>query len=224
MFLTDFLSKVVRVSKALTTKSPAYGLDYRHETAHHPERYRGQHRVNYETCIGCDACNKICPVHAITMKKLSFKKQNIVPEVNLSVCIFCGLCEDVCPTKPEKSIVLSGGRYDMLTGGWHEDQEDFWVHVNIPEEYIKSRLEAEEAARVAKEMKKKKMEAEKRAKEKAAEAGSSEQIAGSNETVELGLPDFSAPSITEVENPGSEKRKQETSDKGQGTEKKGGRK
>ena len=163
MFITDFIQKVIRVSKALTTKSPAYGHDYRFEAAHHPDRYRGQHRINYETCIGCDACNKICPVHAITMKKLPFKKQNIVPEVNLSVCIFCGLCEDVCPTKPEKSIVLSGGRYDMLTGGWHENQDDFWVHVDIPESYIKSRLEAEEAARVAKELKQKKREAEAKA-------------------------------------------------------------
>ena len=193
MFLTDFVQKVARVSKALTTKSPAYGHDYRFEAAHHPDRYRGQHRVDYETCIGCDSCNKICPVSAITMKHLPFKKQNIVPEVNLSVCIFCGLCEDVCPTKPEKSIVLSGGRYDMLTGGWHEEQDDFWVHVNIPEEYIKSRLEAEEAARVAKEMKQKKREAEKRKAEAAAAASataseeqakptdSSEQLAVSSE-------------------------------------------
>jgi NADH-quinone oxidoreductase subunit I len=201
MFITDFVEKVVRVSKALTRKSPAYGHDYRYEAAHHPQRYRGQHRVDYETCIGCDACNKICPVNAITMKKLPFKKQNIVPEVNLAVCIFCGLCEDVCPTKPEKAIKLSGGRYDMLTGGWHEDQDDFWVHVNIPEEYIKSRLEAEEAARVAKEMKQKKLEAEKRKKEaeeaakKAQEAqgAPAAEQASSPSPTESGLPDFSAP-------------------------------
>jgi NADH-quinone oxidoreductase subunit I len=199
MFITDFVEKVVRVSKALTRKSPAYGHDYRYEAAHHPQRYRGQHRVDYETCIGCDACNKICPVNAITMKKLPFKKQNIVPEVNLAVCIFCGLCEDVCPTKPEKAIKLSGGRYDMLTGGWHEDQDDFWVHVNIPEEYIKSRLEAEEAARVAKEMKQKKLEAEKRKKEaeeaakKAQEAQGAPAAEQASAPAESGLPDFSAP-------------------------------
>jgi NADH-quinone oxidoreductase subunit I len=191
MFALEFLQKVVRVSKALVTKSPAYGHDYRHEAAHHPKRYRGQHRIDYETCIGCDACNKICPVHAITMKKLPFKKRNIVPEVNLSVCIFCGLCEDVCPTKPEKSIKLSGGRYDMLTGGWHDDQEEFWVHVNIPEAYIKSRLEEEEAARVAKEMKEKKREAQKRKKEaeEAARKAGEEPPAPESD----GLPDFSAP-------------------------------
>ncbi len=98
--ILELLKKVLRVSKALAVKSPAQ-KDVRYQTMHPTERFRGQHTIDYETCIGCDACNKICPVHAITMKELPFKKQNIVPEVNLSVCIFCGLCEDVCPTKPE---------------------------------------------------------------------------------------------------------------------------
>jgi NADH-quinone oxidoreductase subunit I len=157
--ILELLKKVYRVSKALSVKSPATE-DVRHHLMHNAERYRGEHKVDYETCIGCDACNKICPTHAIVMKQLPFKKQNIVPEVNLGVCIFCGLCEDVCPTKPEKSIVLSGGRYDMLTGGWHEDQVNFWVNVDIPQTYIDSRLEAEEAARVKKELAQKKKEAE----------------------------------------------------------------
>lgn len=164
MLLFDIAIKTLRVSKAIWSKSPAQ-VDVRYEAMHHPARYRGEHRIDYETCIGCDACNKICPTHAITMKHLPFKKQNIVPEVNLSVCIFCGLCEDVCPTKPEKSIVLSGGRYDMLSGGWHADQDDFWVHVDIPQTYIDSRLEAEEAARVKKELEARKKEAEAKLKE-----------------------------------------------------------
>ncbi len=159
MLLVDIVKKVLRVSKALFEESPAK-VDVRYEAMHNPIRYRGEHRVDYETCIGCDSCNKICPTHAITMKHLPFKKQNIVPEVNLSVCIFCGLCEDVCPTKPEKSIVLSGGRYDMLSGGWHADQNDFWVHTDVPQSYIDSRLEAEEAARVKKELAAKKKAAE----------------------------------------------------------------
>jgi len=159
--IIDIVKKVIRVSKAFKVKSPAQ-VDIRYEAVHHPSRYRGEHTIDYETCIGCDACNKICPVGAITMKKLPFKKQNIVPEVNLPVCIFCGLCEDVCPTKPKKSILLSGGRHDMLTGGWHADQTDFWVNVDVPQSYIDSRLEEEEATRVKKELaaKKKKAEAE----------------------------------------------------------------
>ncbi|MFK5937814.1 MAG: 4Fe-4S binding protein [Sulfurimonas sp.] len=163
--ILELLKKVYRVSKALGVKSPAQ-VDVRHELMHQASRYRGEHHIDYETCIGCDSCNKICPTNAISMKHLPFKKQNIVPEVNLGVCIFCGLCEDVCPTKPEKSIILSGGRYDMISNGWHEDQENFWVHVDVPQEYIDSRLEAEEASRVKKELAKKKKEAEKAMKGK----------------------------------------------------------
>jgi len=191
MLIIDILKKAVRVTKALNQKSPAQ-VDVRYEAMHHPTRYRGEHRVDYETCIGCDSCNKICPVSAITMKKLPFKKQNIVPEVNLSVCIFCGLCEDVCPTKPEKSIVLSGGRYDMISGGWHEDQDDFWVHVDIPQSYIDSRLEAEEAARVKKELAAKKRAAEAEAKKKAEAEGKTleEKKAESKAASNDGTPDF----------------------------------
>ncbi len=167
--ILEFIEKVYRVSKALGTKSPATE-DVREHLMHKSERLRGEHRIDYETCIGCDSCNKICPVSAITMKQLPFKKQNIVPEVNLGVCIFCGLCEDVCPTKPEKSIVLSGGRYDMITGGWHQDQADFWVNVDVPQSYIDSRLEEEEAARVKKELLAKKKAAEAALKAKEAEA------------------------------------------------------
>jgi len=182
MLVIDILKKTLRVAKAFMIKSPAV-KDVRYEAMHHPSRYRGEHRVDYETCIGCDACNKICPTHAIVMKQLPFKKQNIVPEVNLSVCIFCGLCEDVCPTKPEKSIILSGGRYDMLSGGWHEDQNNFWVNVDIPQSYIDSRLEEEEATRVKKELIAKKKAAEAEAKKK--------EEAGENlKEVQTGLPDF----------------------------------
>ena len=178
----QILQRTLRVAKALVTPSPA-NKDVRYEAMHNPSRYRGEHRVDYESCIGCDSCNKICPTHAITMKHLPLKKQNIVPEVNLSVCIFCGLCEDVCPTKPEKSIILSGGRYDMLSGGWHEDQTDFWVHNDVPQSYIDSRLEEEEAARVKKELIAKKKAAEAEAKKKA-EAGEMPKEATS------GQPDF----------------------------------
>ena len=169
----DILKKTLRVAKALSSSSPAT-KDVRFEAMHHPSRYRGEHSIDYETCIGCDSCNKICPTHAITMKKLPLKKQNIVPEVNLSVCIFCGLCEDVCPTKPHKSIALSGGRYDMLSGGWHKDQDEFWVHVDIPQSYIDARLEEEEAARVKKEL-----AAKKKAAEAAAKKAQEEQQEGS---------------------------------------------
>lgn len=155
MIAGDIIHKLYRMSKAFfINKSPAK-VDVRHAVMHNPARYRGEIHVDSETCISCDLCDKICPTGAITMKQMPFKRQNIFPEVNVATCIFCGLCEDVCPTKPTKSIALSGGRYDALTGGWHDDQEHFWVRANFPESYIQSRLEKDEAQRVKKEFEEK---------------------------------------------------------------------
>ena len=70
----------------------------------------------------------------------------------------------------------------MLSGGWHEDQENFWVHVDVPQSYIDSRLEAEEAARVKKEL---------AAKKKAAVAAAKAAGKDSTKPQETGMPDFS---------------------------------
>jgi NADH-quinone oxidoreductase subunit I len=160
--------KVARVLKAV--KEPRIATkDVAHDPAYKSKMFRGRHEIKYELCIGCDACNKICPVDAIVMKKLPIKKPRIIPEVNLAICIFCGLCEDVCPTKPEKAIKLSGGDISMLAGGTHEDLNNFWVRVDVPEEWIEQKKkEEEEKARKKAEALKKKKEAE--AKKKAEEA------------------------------------------------------
>ncbi len=150
MIIGNILHRIYKMLKILfTTDSPAK-VDVRFTSMHNPPRYRGQIHVVSQTCISCDLCNQICPTGAIKMKQMPFNKQNIFPEINLATCIFCGLCEDVCPTKPEKSIALSGGRYDVLTGGWHKNQEDFWVNAKLPEDYINSRLKKEDALRVKK--------------------------------------------------------------------------
>jgi len=182
--IVDIVKKVIRVSKAFRVKSPAQ-VDVRYEAMHHPSRYRGEHTIDYETCIGCDACNKICPVDAIIMKPLPLKRPNKLPEVSLSICIFCGLCEDVCPTKP-KAIKLSGGTFDMRAGGLHEEQNEFWVKVDVPEEWIEQKKEeerkkAEAAAKKKAELAaKKKAEAEAKAKAEA-EAKANEQEAPKEE-------------------------------------------
>jgi len=169
--IVEIAKKVIRVAKLLNEK-PQATIDVRKEPVYKSKNFRGKHVVNYETCIGCDGCNKACPVDAIQMKKLPFKKNNIIPEVNLSVCIFCGLCEDACPTKPEKSIKLSGGEHSMLTGGTHKDMADFWVRVDVPQEFIDRKLEEEaekERQKIAKAeaRAKAKLEAEQKAKEEA---------------------------------------------------------
>ena len=179
--LFQISEKIVRVLKAVSEPRTAT-KDVSKDPAYKSKIFRGRHKVLYDVCTGCDACNKICPVDAIVMKKLPLKRPNKIPEVSLSICIFCGLCEDVCPTKPEKAIKLSGGDVDMLSGGTHNDLTDFWVRVDVPEEWIeeKKREEEEKARKKAEMLAKKKAEAEakKKAEEEAkkkAEAEKSEE-------------------------------------------------
>ena len=47
--------------------------------------------VHTEKCIGCDACEKICPVHAIHLEN----KKSVI---DTTVCIGCASCLAVCPT------------------------------------------------------------------------------------------------------------------------------
>ena len=171
--LLNIAQKLVRVSTAILEKRPA-AEDSLTNAPHFSEIFRGKHEVKYDVCTGCDACNKICPVDAIKMKPLPLKRPNKIPEVNLAVCIFCGLCEDVCPTKP-KAIKLSGGTFNMVTGGDAHSQEEYWVKVDVPQDWIEQKKEeerkkAEAAAKKRAEMAaKKKAEAEAKAKAEAEE-------------------------------------------------------
>ena len=181
----DIVEKIVRVTKAF--KEPRIATkNVAKEKMHTSPIFRGKHKINYELCIGCDACNKICPVDAIKMKSLPIKKPRIIPEVNLAICIFCGLCEDVCPTKPEKAIKLSGGTFEMITeNGDHNTLTDYWVRVDVPEEWIEAKKkEEEEKARKKKEMlakKKAEEEAKKKAEAKAKEAEANSEASKGDE-------------------------------------------
>ena len=56
------------------------------------ELSRGRPKISRSKCIGCGACERVCPDDAA---KVVDGKSTI----DLRKCIFCGLCADVCPTK-----------------------------------------------------------------------------------------------------------------------------
>jgi len=66
--------------------------------AHEPySSFRGQPRYDPDKCLGCLACEEICPAEAIA------HEDNTEGEVPVRVmihytdtCIFCGCCEDAC--------------------------------------------------------------------------------------------------------------------------------
>ena len=64
-------------------------------------RYRGFHRFDLTTCIGCDKCARACPVDCIYIDKIKnpvgkgFRVTGF--KIDYSKCMFCALCVDPCP-------------------------------------------------------------------------------------------------------------------------------
>ncbi|RJQ32710.1 MAG: FAD-dependent oxidoreductase [Actinobacteria bacterium] len=55
---------------------------------------------NSRQCIGCQICERNCPIDAIEIK-VSQNGRRSIDEYNLSLdrCIFCGICSEYCPTR-----------------------------------------------------------------------------------------------------------------------------
>jgi len=83
-------------------------IQYPHEPVPVSENYRGPVRLIAEEvesehkCIGCLACQRICPTHAIPVLTVAKNEQNKNYPVDFviddALCCYCGLCVDVCPT------------------------------------------------------------------------------------------------------------------------------
>jgi NAD-dependent dihydropyrimidine dehydrogenase PreA subunit len=66
-------------------------------------------KVNYDTCIACEACVKACPS---TVMNAILKRENIIPD-----CFACANCIEICPTD---SVCLARGKRDMPPEGKFE--------------------------------------------------------------------------------------------------------
>jgi glutamate synthase (NADPH/NADH) small chain len=67
--------------------------------------YRGFHLNDWEKCIGCSTCQKVCDNAAITMVRIPDLPSDPVkgvrnerPAIDYGRCCWCGLCVDICPT------------------------------------------------------------------------------------------------------------------------------
>ncbi len=76
-------------------------------------RYRGFHRFDLTTCIGCDKCARACPVDCIYIDK----EKNPVGKgfritgfkIDYTKCMFCALCVDPCPV----DCIFMGSNFDI---------------------------------------------------------------------------------------------------------------
>ncbi len=67
--------------------------------------YRGFHLNDWELCIGCATCQKVCDNAAISMIRIPGLKEDPVagvralrPAIDYGRCCWCGLCVDICPS------------------------------------------------------------------------------------------------------------------------------
>lgn len=77
-------------------------------------RYRGFHRFDLTTCIGCDKCARACPVDCIYIDKEKAPppaKGFVVTgfKIDYTKCMFCSLCVDPCPA----DCIFMGSNYDI---------------------------------------------------------------------------------------------------------------
>lgn len=59
--------------------------------------------TNYDTCISCSTCAKICPEACIEMKP-STKYPKLKPVTDYDYCKGCALCVHECPVKAIRMI------------------------------------------------------------------------------------------------------------------------
>lgn len=86
------------------------------------DRYRGFHKNDIDTCIGCGTCEEICENKAIDLVPVEGVEtkdgdSGLRPRVDYGRCCWCALCVDVCTTN---SLSLSN-HYTWVS----EEPDDF---------------------------------------------------------------------------------------------------
>jgi len=60
--------------------------------------------TDYNTCISCALCSKLCPDACIEMKAQEKFPNKLKPVTDYDYCKGCGLCAKECPVKAIKMV------------------------------------------------------------------------------------------------------------------------
>jgi NADH-plastoquinone oxidoreductase subunit I protein len=77
-------------------------IQYPYEKLIPSERFRGRIHFEFDKCIACEVCVRVCPINLPIVdwefKKDVKKKKLKNYSIDFGVCIFCGNCVEYCPT------------------------------------------------------------------------------------------------------------------------------
>lgn len=77
-------------------------VQYPYEKLIPSERFRGRIHFEFDKCIACEVCVRVCPIN-LPVVDWAFNKEIKKKElrhysIDFGVCIFCGNCVEYCPT------------------------------------------------------------------------------------------------------------------------------
>lgn len=77
-------------------------VQYPYEKLIPSERFRGRIHFEFDKCIACEVCVRVCPINLPVVDwefNKETKKKNLKHySIDFGVCIFCGNCVEYCPT------------------------------------------------------------------------------------------------------------------------------
>nr|AID67437.1 18 kDa subunit of NADH-plastoquinone oxidoreductase [Prasinococcus sp. CCMP1194] len=96
------------------------------------ERFRGRIHFEFDKCIACEVCVRVCPINLpvvdwVYQKSLK-KKQLKNYSIDFGVCIFCGNCVEYCPT----NCLSMTDEYELSVFDRHQLNYDFFALGRVP--------------------------------------------------------------------------------------------
>ena len=95
-------------------------IHYPYEKSITSERFRGRIHFEFDKCIACEVCVRVCPVDLPLVdwrfEKDIKRKQLLNYSIDFGVCIFCGNCVEYCPT----NCLSMTEEYELSTYDRHE--------------------------------------------------------------------------------------------------------
>jgi NAD(P)H-quinone oxidoreductase subunit I len=95
-------------------------VQYPYEKLIPSERFRGRIHYEFDKCIACEVCVRVCPINLPIVDwefdKATKKKTLRNYSIDFGVCIFCGNCVEYCPT----NCLSMTEEYELATYDRHE--------------------------------------------------------------------------------------------------------